>query len=600
MKRSPGRGAGWIADGLLVVGLAVYLLGLALCTATSAYDAADVAGFAVIYALLALTLYAGSLWLACVAALPGLLACLGVGALLVWHLREQAMVPGRPAAFAVAAVGMGFAFFLAVRLRSRDWRANRLAVIFALVATLFVVTLVTLFHTSNDIRWHLLRHNKLLGTPAYYLIANDVEAMCEELWAERRAQRDEGSGTLAALPSRGPTATRPPNIVFVLIDTLRADALAAYGGDPHATPELNRFAQESVVFTNVLANASWTRPSVASFFTGLLPEEHGAVDRGDRLPDEQLTLAESLRSYGYSTTAFVTNFAAVGRGSGFAQGFDEFHQLPAGAHAYARAEDVNRAVRGWLARRSVGKEDGWKPLFLYVHYLDPHTPYLSGGPEARSHGEARESYDAEVRYVDRAVGGLLDNLRRQLPEPTVVVVTSDHGEEFGEHGERGHGYSLYREAIWLPTIVHIPGGEADEISAPLEARDFFDLLVRVAASGSVDPVEWAKARARSRRYASIYSTTASAVHRPYLSHVCMRSIEEDGLRLVWSGYGSTYELYDLTRDPDERRSLARALPDRVEALEKSIDDPVSRWVERVPVEEDAQTVEMLRVLGYVE
>jgi hypothetical protein len=159
---------------------------------------------------------------------------------------------------------------------------------------------------------------------------------------------------------------------------------------------------------------------------------------------------------------------------------------------------------------------------------------------------------------------------------------------------------LYREAIWLPTIIHIPGGEAGEISAPLEARDFFDLLVRAAASGSVDSVEWAKAGARSRHYASIYSGTASGLHLSYLSHVCMRSVEEDGLRLVWSGYGSTYELYDLARDPGERRSLARALPDRVEALAKSLDDPVSRWGERVPVEEDAQTVEMLRVLGYVE
>jgi arylsulfatase A-like enzyme len=179
-------------------------------------------------------------------------------------------------------------------------------------------------------------------------------------------------------------------------------------------------------------------------------------------------------------------------------------------------------------------------------------------------------------------------------------VTSDHGEEFGEHGERGHGHSLYREVLQLPAILHTSASSGGRIEAKLEARDFFDLILRVATDPALDAVAWGRERARTLRYASTDTTTPIAFYRPYLGRVFLRGLERDGSFLVWSAYGETHEVYDVDRDPGEHANLARARREEIAPLSAAMEQLFPHWVPRVALTPTDQSLEMLRALGYVE
>ena len=596
-SHSSGALWGWLPP--LV--LAGYFLALVLATTKSHHEPLDVAILAVLYLLLAITLHGASVFLSSLARPLGLIGSLVVGAAVVWHLREQTMVPSRAILVATASAAVALIHFVVVLRGRRVHSRARSAGVFVGAALLFSAVIAVSYQASSSFRWHLLRHNKLIGTPVYYLLADSVKSLRAELWARNTAaSRDVGA---PPGPTGLPPVSQPvPHIVFIMIDTLRADALAAYGGSPDLMPELNRFAEKSLVFTDVLSNAPWTRPSVASFFTGLLPEEHGAIDREFGLPDARVTIAELLNAAGYETAAFVTNYGNVGRHAGFAQGFDHFEHLDGGASPYMRAEQVNDAVATWLAGYSRRESDRKAPVFLYVHYLDPHSPYLSGGPTSmlRYRRAVRAAYESELRYLDEALGRLFGVLKERLPGSALIFVASDHGEEFGEHGEGGHGHSLYREVTHVPAILHSPGGDTGRIRAKLEARDFFDLLLQLPGADDFDFGAWAVSRSKPTRYASVYLTTPSSLHRPYQTDVCMRGLEENGQFLIWSAYGSSYELYDLERDPAQRRNMGRQRSDTVEAMASRLNDPVDRWVVLERARATHDTEELMRALGYVE
>ena len=576
----------------LALGIAVWLWGLAWSTAPGHYDLAPLLLLAGVYLLLGFTLQRGSELARAIHEGLGAAASLAIGGVLVWHCREQLWLPARPLSFLAAAAAAAVLHYAVSRLAPPPQGLGRSALRFGAPLALLLATLAASYETSGTFRWHLLRHNKLLGTPAYFALAQPVKGEEEALWARHGA-----NGDCPPPPSAQAQATSPgPHLVFVLVDTLRADSLSAYGGDPGAMPRLNQFAAGSLVFADVQANASWTRPSVASFFTGLLQERHGAVDRDDRLPERVTTLAEVLAGRGYETAAFVSNFAAVGKEAGFAQGFETFRELSSRTDPYARAGEVNRATLDWLRSRGAAA----RPLFLYVHYLDPHAPYLSGGTTSGDHRVAYDAYRRELGYVDDHIARLLEGLALRLRGPRMVLVTSDHGEEFGEHGERGHGRSLYREVIHLPAVLAVTGGEPGRVEARLEQRDFFDLLLDLAERPGLDIAEWALARSRRERYASVYTGTDVALHRPYLRHVAMRSLERGADKLIWSGYGSTLELYDLASDPSETYNLAARRRADVAAFQKGLDDHVTGWCPRISTETSQETRDLLKALGYVQ
>ncbi len=385
----------------------------------------------------------------------------------------------------------------------------------------------------------------------------------------------------------------------MLLDTLRADALAMGGGPRDAMPRLNAFVDRAWGFTDVIANASWTRPSMASMVTGLLPEEHGARDVDDPLEDDFTTLAEVLGGHGWETAAFVSNVGAVGRGAGFAQGFDSFYELE--GRPYARAGRIRAVLAEWLSRRAGAAGGASRPLFAYLHFLDPHDPYLAGRvPASKSRDEYAAAYRAELAYLDGELGRIFELLDERLPGPKAVLVASDHGEQFGEHEEFGHGYSLYREVLAIP-LAFADGRGAGELGAPLEGRDVFDLVTRwAAAGGRLEVAAWAAARGRERRYASIYYSSAGRLAlRPYLRQVAMRSLETEGHKLIWSAYGPTFELYDTGADRREQRNLAAARPDLVARYEALFDPSVKCWNFPDPYERSSEELEQLRALGYL-
>jgi arylsulfatase A-like enzyme len=269
-----------------------------------------------------------------------------------------------------------------------------------------------------------------------------------------------------------------PHVLFVLVDTLRRDHLGFHGRDGGLTPNLDALAAGGSVFERHVAHASQTVPSVLSLLLSQLPAEHGFpfrrasdfVRERPRYPESSLFLAEVFQHAGYATAGFVGN-PYLGPASGFGQGFERF-----GYHA-SDDPGVTREARRWLAERDPGR-----PFFLYLHYMGPHQPYdppesirarfvdpsssgttLEGNRRLRGEREAdlahaRALYAACVAAVDDEIGAVLRELDRlDLRRRTLVVFTSDHGEEFGEHGGIEHGRTVYGEVVQVPLVLSWPG-----------------------------------------------------------------------------------------------------------------------------------------------
>ena len=307
-----------------------------------------------------------------------------------------------------------------------------------------------------------------------------------------------------------PPANPPPNVLVYVIDTLRADRLGCYGYPRPTSPEIDRFAAGATLLREGRAQSSWTRPAMASLLTGLLPISHRAEGAADRLPDEVVTLAERLSAAGWATAMVTTNGNVVSR-FGFRQGFDDFHYLPERRRSRAvhvPSQRVNEVVFRWLAERPLDR-----PFFLVVHTCDPHDPYtpeapfrqrlaaevddpalgnvrtllragkLAGDEGARLAPAIGALYDAEIAANDASFGALLRRLEiLGLENDTAVVLTSDHGEEFHEHGSWTHGRTLYEEQLRIPFVVRFPGGRGAgrELAGPADQIDLAPTVLDLA------------------------------------------------------------------------------------------------------------------------
>ena len=200
-------------------------------------------------------------------------------------------------------------------------------------------------------------------------------------------------------------------------------------------------------------------------------------------------------------------------------------------------------------------------------------------------------------------------LEREMSPRRMTLVASDHGEEFGEHDGMGHSQTLYSEVIEIPVIVEDRTGASvptGRVGAPLEGRDFFDLLLRTAVQDELDVVEWATASARRERFSSLSFTKnpgrSPLIHsliRPYRHRIYNRLVQRDDWRLIWSAFGETDELYDVANDPRERRNVARAHPELVRELLEVLDATPPYWVRPAPVDLSPERIEELRALGYI-
>ena len=418
-----------------------------------------------------------------------------------------------------------------------------------------------------------------------------------------------------------PLSARPggPNILLYVIDTLRADHLGCYGSSS-PTPRIDAFAGQATLFETAYAQSSWTKSSVASIMSGLLPRAHAANRREDALPPGIDTLAERLDRSGYARAGFVTN-PNLASAFGFDQGFETYELLVEEdpQRGYVRSDALNRRAIEWLENRSTTE-----PFFLYMHSMDPHDPYLSGASRAEPadgigtmafmtaledgridssaeiHTRLMELYDSEIAFNDQHFGELLDWLKRVgLYEPTLIVLVSDHGEEFDDHGWWRHGKTLYREQLEIPLIVKWPGGHDVGVRREDVAQhvDLLPTLMRHIGGESTSDLHGR----------SLWSRQTSPAVFSYLN-LDGRELESVVYRdqkliryLSFDRPRSPLQVFDLASDGAESRDLAPERPLPASFLARLLAHSRSLSGTRVPVPAtiDESLEEKLRALGYL-
>jgi arylsulfatase A-like enzyme len=406
--------------------------------------------------------------------------------------------------------------------------------------------------------------------------------------------------------------------VLIVIDTLRADHLPFGGYERNTAPFLSELAAQGIVFESAHSPSAWTAPATASIITSLYPLQHGvltgllATDELkidlNRIPSDVETMGEVFKSNGYATFAVADNLN-ICEGEGFHQGFDYFQTF-----RYAAADAVNRQVLAWKNQIS---DSG--PSFLYLHYMDPHAPYHKRAPWYREPERPEltkiEAYDSEIGYLDAKIRELGDALG--WDEHTVIVVTSDHGEELGDHGNTGHGHTLYGELIDVPLVFRAPAllPTGRVVSRRVSTMDILPTLVEL-----LDLDARMKHEGRSLM-TLLEGQTPGAEARTIYSHLLdrqrddppgplvIKSLIHGDWKLIVRGPLSepaalVYRLYDLKQDPAEHRDIASVHQDRIDSLRRAIEELEARAKpfagETKPFEISPESRERLKTLGYVQ
>jgi arylsulfatase A-like enzyme len=496
-----------------------------------------------------------------------------------------------------------------------------------------------------------------------------------------------------------------PNIVLVLIDTLRADRLSCYGHARRTSPCIDSIADEGALYERAISAAAWTPPSHASIFTGAYPSRHG-VDLSHLILDSGLDpLPEILRRHGYRTFGVSSNYW-LSRETRFDRGFDHFvhswqlvqtagtnHPLKrqqrkqtvglaadgspetrslarrfgeSANWAYERATKelrqrlaayddgawrVNLQVKRWAA--------GWKraaePFFAFVHYMEPHIRYAAPGRYRTMHvpGDVSQErvdrvnqdpwryltgrtemstedfavlgglYDGEVSYVDQRVGQLYTLLEEQgLLRDTVFIVTSDHGENLGDHGLMSHAYCLYDTLLHVPLIIRYPAAfaPARRIARQVQNLDLFPTILELARLD--DPRAWSQVQGESL----LAGESAAVRSRPIVSEYpepepslslltsrypgfdgtrydrALRSIRTGDYKYIWASDGRD-ELYDLAADPHEARNVIAEHPERAAEMRGDLERWLGSFKHAAPAEQsleiDDEMRKRLEDLGYL-
>jgi arylsulfatase A-like enzyme/Flp pilus assembly protein TadD len=382
------------------------------------------------------------------------------------------------------------------------------------------------------------------------------------------------------------------NLLLITVDTLRADALGAYGNRTAATPVIDRLASSGVRFDNAHAHSVVTLPSHASILTGRLPIDHGIRDNaGFRLSPRDETLATILKSHGFHTGAFVSAFPLDSR-FGLARGFDVYDDSFVDAtprpafleQERAGTETVAAAVR-WL-RAQTGSRS-----FCWIHLYEPHFPYAP--PEPFAARFAGQPYAGEVAAVDAALAPVLGPILDAGPTgDTLVVFTADHGESLGEHGEATHGVFAYEATLKVPLILYYPSRvKARSRSASVRHVDIVPTILQMLQLPAMP-----NARGRSLVDGAddgivYFEALSGSLNRGWAP---LTGVIANGMKYIEL---PVPELYDLKADPGETQNLASARPTDVEKRRALLGSFPSGDVR--PTDETAEVKDRLRALGYV-
>ncbi|HVG10790.1 MAG TPA: sulfatase-like hydrolase/transferase [Thermoanaerobaculia bacterium] len=395
--------------------------------------------------------------------------------------------------------------------------------------------------------------------------------------------RDSSPGRFAGAP-----------VILISVDTLRADHLPAYGYRQVETPNIDGLRRDSVLFERVYSHCPMTLPSHASMFTGSLPTENGVRNNiGYRFEGEKFrTLAEELRERGYAAGAAVSSYV-LRSDTGIDDGFEFYEDSIAVATAGAMSEhqrpgmETLKHAQAWI----LGHRE--QPFFFFLHLYEPHAPYDPPEPFKSRYPSA---YDGEIAAADAIVGELVRSLKNGgLYDSAIIIFTSDHGEGLWDHGEDQHGILLYREALWVPLLVKLPGShQADSISRPTPLSHLFGTVLRLVGIDLPSrPASWFDAETDAEVEARpIYSETLYP--RIHLGWSELRSLIDGRYHYI---EGPSPELYDLERDPGEARNLI--------TIERRAASRLRREMQAYPAtagtigEIDPEDARNLAALGYV-
>jgi len=409
--------------------------------------------------------------------------------------------------------------------------------------------------------------------------------------------------TLAAAGCGRPSpAPAPRNVVVIVVDTLRQDHVGGYGCDRSPTPNLDALAARAATFRNAYSVSSWTLPSVATLLTGNYPAQHGVIDFTRSLPEEATTLAELLRDHGFATAGVVANVLLTRR-HGIDQGFERWDESAAKGATYVSTADVTATAKEFLD----GLDADPRPFFLFVLYFDPHFQYRRhaqfgySAPRAgrldgsetlaelrRFFGTLTEEevrmlvdrYDEEVRLTDAGIGDLLAHLEeRGRDGDTIVVVASDHGEEFHGRGWVGHTRSLYEELVRVPLVVRDPRHPQRRVvdrAASLAGLTptVLDLLgldrsdLEFQGASFAAGIEGGTEEWPDDVFLEVDFEPQG--RNPDNRPAFLKALIRDGWKIIRNDSTGARELYDLVEDPGELDDRAFARGDLLEPLARAL------------------------------
>ena len=379
-----------------------------------------------------------------------------------------------------------------------------------------------------------------------------------------------------------------PHVIIYLVDTLRADHLGAYGYDRDTSPAFDAFGKEGILFHKPYAQTSWTKPSVATLFTGLLPSRHGAMRREQRLRPDVPTLAEVLKKQGYATASFISN-PNVLPVFGFGRGFDVVRDVES-IQRTARAKQVHTETLLYLEQNRRAGHDG--PLFLYIHTRDPHAPYEPPSPYDRRFGPRNPStgadpkwianqravalYDGEIAYNDAEFGKLLEQFKRYgIYDNALIIFLSDHGEEFLDHHGDGHGKTLFEEQTFVPLMMKMPNGQLAglEIDEPVRIVDLLPTicsLLDITPPPGIDGISFLPLLTDRNRESYSPILFAELNHDEHLIGSLISGDYKVIRRRLPDQFRRTL-LFNIAQDPREKNNVLGTQTDIVEELLGSLD-----------------------------
>jgi arylsulfatase A-like enzyme/Flp pilus assembly protein TadD len=411
----------------------------------------------------------------------------------------------------------------------------------------------------------------------------------------------------------GETRPKIKNVLLISIDTIRADYLSCYGYGRKTTPFIDSFAAEGVLFENAFCHIPLTLPSHCSMLTGTIPPYHGVHDNVEyQLGESNITLAEILKENGFKTAAVISSFV-IDSQFGLDQGFDYYNdefveEISGGGHfTERRGQETTDFANKWLG------ETGQEKFFMFVHYYDPHTDYDAPEPFGSKFSsqfdigvdKLRNNYAEEILYTDHCIKQVVDKLKEiGQYDSTLIIITGDHGEMFGEHMEMSHGYFVYRNVLRIPLIFKLPGKKK-----PVRVKDNCGLMDIVPTICDLLDIEVPKA-VQGKSLTSYFKNGASSDEKRsiFCESLTPTTLSANSLLSVindkWQYIQTTRpELYNLVNDPYERNDLIAKESQRARILQDSLREILESSVKsenNSSLEINDEARKKLESLGYIQ